>query len=266
MNRRGTLPGEAPPGRYSAKTGDGKDADLGHAIFPIVTQQEDGTFIAIGTGFFVAKNGVFITAAHVVTSVLDEHGNVTGPFGLFQFLPGGQYYVRRIHRVTRHLVADVAVGVAMPMHHKTTGAPMPNKILRLAATPPPLGSAVSTYAYPKTSIKRGTPQVIHFEPGYFDGSLLEHLPRGRDKVILPGPCYRTSIVIHGGASGGPVIGPGGGVFAINSTGFEDNDLSYVSCISEALDLAIPDVMLPGNVTPRTTTLRELAERGFSRSR
>jgi len=266
MNSRRQLPGQAPPGRYTAKTGDGKDAELGHAIFPIVTQQDDGTFIAIGTGFFVAKNGVFVTAAHVVTSILDEHGDVTGPFGLFQFLPGGQCCVRRIHRGTRHLVADVAVGVAMPMHHKTTGAPMPNKILTLAAAPPAIGSAVSTYAYPKTTVERGKPQVIRFEPGFFDGSLLEHLPFGRDKVILPGPCYRTSIVIHGGASGGPVIGPSGRVFAINSTGFEANDLSYVSCISEVLDLAIPDVILPGNLTPRITTLRELAELGFARSR
>jgi hypothetical protein len=56
-------------------------------------------------------------------------------FGLCQFLPGGQYHLRLIHRATRHLVADVAVGVAMPMHHKNSGTPMPNKVLALAAVP-----------------------------------------------------------------------------------------------------------------------------------
>jgi V8-like Glu-specific endopeptidase len=35
-----------------------------HAIVPIVTQQQEGLFVAIGTGFFVAENGV-VTAAHV---------------------------------------------------------------------------------------------------------------------------------------------------------------------------------------------------------
>jgi len=263
MKHRRMLTGQAPAGRYKARAGDGKDADLGHAIFPIVTQRHDGTFMAIGTGFFVAEHGVFVTAAHVVTAVLDEHGNVIGPFGLFQFLPGEQYYVRRIHRATRHLVADVAVGVAMPMHHKVTGAPMPNKVLTLAATPPSLGSEVCTYAYPRTTVETGKPQVVRFEPGYFDGSLLEHFPLGRDKVILPGPCFRTSMVIHGGASGGPVIGPNGTVFAVNSTGVEDNDISYVSCISAALDLAIPEVRLPGDSSPRTITLRELTDRGFA---
>ena len=266
MPRQPSLYGQTPPGRYSARTGDGTQADLGHAIFPIVTQQQDGLFVAIGTGFFVAENGIFVTAAHVVKAVLDEQGNATGPFGIFQFLPGGHYYVRSINRATRHLVADVAVGVATPMHHNTTGAPMPNKLLTLAASPPSVGSPVCTYAYPKTDVQPGTPQVVRFEPGFFDGLLLEHYPYGRDKVVLPGPCFRTTMVIHGGASGGPVVGPNGTVFAVNSTGFDDDELSYVSCISEVLDLAIPDVVLPGSPIPRSTTLRELREGGFVLSR
>lgn len=257
-----SLYGQAPPGRYSAQTADGAGADPDQAIFPIVTQKQDGLFVAIGTGFFVAENGIFVTAAHVVQAVVDEQGNATGPFGIFQFLPGDHYAVRPIHRATRHWVTDVAVGVAAPMHHKTTGAPMPNKVLTLAASPPSIGSSVCTYAYPKTHVQPGNPQVVQFEPGFFEGLLVEHHPQGRDRVVLPGPCFRTTMVIHGGASGGPVVGPNGTVFAVNSTGFEADELSYVSCISETLDLAIPDVVLPGSPTPRSTTLRELLERGF----
>jgi S1-C subfamily serine protease len=74
------------------------------------------------------------------------------------------------------------------------------------------------------------------------------------------------MVIHGGASGGPVVGPNGTVFAVNSTGFDANEISYVSCISEVLDLAIPNVVLPGSQIPRSTTLRELMEGGFVPSR
>lgn len=266
MTHRSSLYGQAPPGLYSAQLGDGTQADLSQAIFPIVTQRQDGIFVPIGTGFFVAENGVFVTAAHVVKAVLDEQGNVTGPFGIFQFLPGDHYVVRPIHRATRHLVADVAVGVATPMHHSTTGAPMPNKILTLAAIPPSIGSAVCTYAYPKPDIQPGKPQVVRFEHGFFDGSLLEHYPHGRDKVFLTGPCFRTTMVIHGGTSGGPVIGPNGTVFAVNSTGFDNDQLSFVSYISEVLDLAIPDVVLPDSPTPRVTTLRELSEGGFVISR
>jgi len=143
---------------------------------------------------------------------------------------------------------------------------MPNKLLTLAASPPPVGSPVCTYAYPKTEVQPGKPQVVRFEPGFFDGLLLEHHPYGRDRVVLPGPCFRTTMVIHGGASGGPVIGPNGTVFAVNSTGFDADELSYVSCISEVLDLAIPGVVLPGSQIPRSTTLRELMEGGFVPSR
>src|SRR5688572_12506556 len=122
--------GQAPRGLYRAKAADGNPADPGLAIFPIVTQEPNGVFEFIGAGFFIAENGVFVTAAHVVEAVLDSSGNPTGPFGLFQFLPGGQYYVRPIHRATLHSLADLAVGVATPMHHKTTGKPMPNKVLK----------------------------------------------------------------------------------------------------------------------------------------
>jgi Trypsin-like peptidase domain len=263
MRTRAPLVGKAPAGHYRARTGDGKQAHPSHAIFPIVSQHTDGTFVPIGTGFFVAENGVFLTAAHVVNEVLAKDGTATGPFGLFQFLPSGQYHVRTIHRATRHLVADVAVGVATPMHHKTTGEPVPNKILTLAAQPPPLNAPVFTYAYPKSTVLAGRLQAVHFNPGYFEGSLMEHFPHGRDNVLLPGPCFRNSMVIHGGASGGPVIGPSGAVFAVNSTGLEGESVSFVSCVSAALDLAITEVRLPGDATPRTTTLRELIDRGFA---
>jgi hypothetical protein len=266
MARQTPLLGKAPHGRYRAQTADGANAELGHAIFPIVTQEPSGVFVPIGTGFFIAENGVFVTAAHVVEAVLEKNGNATGPFGLFQFLPDGHYYVRQIHRATRHLVADVAVGVAMPMHHNETGKPMPNKILTIASNPPPVGSAVCTYAYPKTIIEPGKPQVVRFEPGFYDGILVEHFPHGRDQVLLPGACFRTSMVVHGGASGGPVVGPSGTAFAINSTGFDDDTISYVSCVSQVLDLAIPGVILPGNATPQSVTVRQLRDRGFVRSR
>jgi Trypsin-like peptidase domain len=266
MPRGPLLYGQAPSDRYSAQTADGTQTDISQTIFPIVTQGQDGLFVAIGTGFFVAENGIFVTAAHVVKAILDEQGNVTGPFGIFQFLPGDKFFIRPIHRTTRHSIADIAVGVAAPTHHNTTGAPMPNKILTLAANPPSVGSLVCTYAYQKTDIQPGTPQIVRFNPGFFEGVLTEHHPQGRDKVLLPGPCFRTTMVIHGGASGGPVIGPNGTVFAVNSTGVEGEALSHVSCISEVLDLAIPDAILPGSPIQRITTLRELAECGFVISR
>lgn len=56
--------------------------------------------------------------------------------------------------------------------------------------------------------------------------------------MLPGPCYRTDMVIHHGASGGPVAGPTGRIFGINSTGFDGTDDFYISRIDELFSLEI----------------------------
>lgn len=261
MAKTRALIGETPYECFSVRE-DGVALDPNEAIFPIVTQDESGLFRLIGTGFFISQNGIFVTAKHVVTEMLDTKGDPTGPFGIFQFLPDNHYYLRPIHRATHHEIADVAVGVAWPMHLNETDQPLINKLLTLASKPPETGAKVSSYAYPNTTIDSGLPQVISFNPNFFDGQIVEHFPNGRDRAVLPGACFHTSMVIQGGASGGPVIGPGGTVFGINSTGFDDESISYVSCISDVLDLQLTGIRLPGEVVPRSVTPRELSSRGF----
>lgn len=65
--------------------------------------------------------------------------------------------------------------------------------------------------------------------------------------------------VHGGASGGPVFGADGRVFGINSTGWDQTALSYVSRINELLDLELPSVEFPPGSAPRAMSLRELAK-------
>ena len=165
---------------------------------------------------------------------------------------------------TRHDRADIAVGLAAPMHHKTTGLPLPNRVVTLDAATPNLGENVNTFAYPKTLITPGKPQLVHFEPTYFSGTITEHFPQGRDSVLLPGNCYQTTLVLHGGASGGPVFANGGAVFGINSSSVGDEEVSFVSSVWDAVDLAIPNVIMSPETSPRTTTLRELIAGGIVR--
>lgn len=252
----------AAAGRYQVQAGDGRLASPDEAIFPIVSQRADGTFIAIGTGFFIAEHGIFATASHVVQEVLDGQGKSTGPFGLFQFSPGNMYVVRPILRATRHTVADVAVGVAAPMHNTKTGEPLRNKILTLAKDTPQEGSRACTFAYPKTEVIPGKPQTVRFTPGFFEGRVQRHYPDGRDTIMLPGPCYETSLVLHGAASGGPVFNEAGRVFAVNSTGYGASPVSFVACISSALDLSLDNLTLPGDLAPRPVQVKELASKGF----
>lgn len=163
------LKGEAPRSQYIARTGQGVEIDPNEAIFPLVSQLPDGTFRLIGTGFFIASNGIFLTAAHVVEDVLDPSGEAIAPLGLFQFLPGETYKVRPVHMATRHGRSDVAVGVTAPMVHSATGAPFANRCVSLTAAIPQSTQEICTFAYPKTTITAGRPQRVNFAPTYFSG-------------------------------------------------------------------------------------------------
>jgi S1-C subfamily serine protease len=253
------LLGEVSKDQYVAWSADGVIANPNEVVFPILRRDASRKLHLVGTGFFIAENGIFVTAKH---NLFQKPGVPYEALMILQFAPGNKYHQRPVHRCVWHPVADVAVGVAWPMHHTKTAQALSNKVLRLSANAPPVEARVATYAYPKTTIVHRSPQVVHTEPAFFEGELIEYLPDGRDRILLPGPCFRTSMVIHGGASGGPVIAPDGRVFGINSTGFDNDFLSYVSPISEILQLGISGVRVPGASDARVVTVRELADHGF----
>jgi hypothetical protein len=232
-------------------------------IFPIVTQEPSGLFRLIGTGFFITENGLFVSAKHVLLAVLDTRQRQVAPIGLFQFLPNNAYVLRPILRCTSHEVADVAVGVAAPIHHNQTGGLFRNKVLTLTADLPKVGTQVATYAYPASVLVAGEPaQQLHFNAGFYSGVIQDYFPSGRDRAALPAPCFQTSMHIHSGASGGPVFGNDGRVFGINSTGWDGTDLSFVSRIVDILSLRIPGIVTPESAEPRDVRVHELATDGF----
>lgn len=261
---RDLIAGETQGEHFVVQTSDGQPAEIAHAIFPIVMWRQTEPVVAVGTGFFVGMNGLFVTAKHVIEAALNSDGRPSWQLGILQLMPENKFYLREIILVASHPFADISIGYAIPMKHKITGLPMSNKTLTLASEAPPIGSDVFTYAYPRTRVIGSEPGTENLEctPGYFVGKLSEAHPNGRDRVLLPGPCFRTSMVIHGGASGGPVMTVDGRVFAVNSTGVTDDTVSYVSCVSSAFDLPIPNVVLPDGSARNSCTLREFNEYGL----
>src|SRR5438552_10024489 len=206
------LPGEAAPGRYEIRADDGAPAKASRGIFPSVRYDGDGHLHLLGTGFFISTTGLFVTARHVLMDTFDSKGRERYAIGMMQFLPDNIYIQRPILRCAAHPVADVAVGVAAPMNDPS-GKPLTNPVLTLNLVPPDLNSRVVTFAYPKHSNRiTNNVQPIDVRPTFYDGDITEYFPAGRDRVLLPAPCYRTSMIIHGGASGGPVFSRSGGVF------------------------------------------------------
>lgn len=263
---REKLLGEVDSQKFSVRTEGGKSASAGEAIFPIVTQHPDGILESVGTGFFIGQQGLFVTAAHNITHVIDQDGKPRQPLGMIQFMPGSSFFLRPFRYVTRHTIADVALGIAYPLKHNITGEHAPNPVLTLSNSKPTIGTPIHTFAYPKAKIIPGTPQKAYFSERYFEGMIEGHFPEGRDKTLLPGPCFQTSMSIHGGASGGPVFGPHGFVIGINSTGYDDSNLSFVSCISSLLDLRLANLKLAGETTGRYVSVAELIPLGFVSAR
>ncbi|MGH7181649.1 MAG: S1 family peptidase [Nitrospiraceae bacterium] len=185
----------------------------------------------VATGFFITDSGLFVTAKHVLEPFSPER------LVAWQFLPNNEYFPRPILAFSCHAICDVAVGQLAPAVNQTSGELLINNKHMLTTVPPAIGEQVATYAYPNTKIEpTEIGQRFHFNPDFYDGLIEEYLPDGVG--LLLGPCYRTSMVIHSGASGGPVASPSRPVFAINSTGMSGIDVSHVSRIEEILSLSL----------------------------
>lgn len=241
-------------------TKDGRPSEGKYAIFPLCESDERNNLVFVGTAFFVCTNGVFLTAKHVV---MDRRGErPTDPLTAIQFTEAGHYLLRPVRHISIN-TTDVAIGVLHPATYGSTNEPVLNPILTLTTKVPPVGSIVTTFAYPKTHIRdEDSMREMHFETSWHSGFVLEYLRQGRDRVMLPGPCYRTTMDIFHGASGGPVMNTNAKVFGINSTGYEGVQESYVSAIQSIGGLGLNEVMMLGDRESRRITTNELIDRGF----
>jgi hypothetical protein len=227
----GTLdqwPGSAPEGQWGFEDSEGNPLNGGEATIPILEKLGHNRYKFIATGFFITDSGLFVTAKHVLESFSPER------LVAWQFLPDNEYIPRPIRAFSCHETCDVAVG---QLDRAISGELLINNKHMLTTVPPPVGEHVATFAYPNTVIEpTEIGQRLHFNPDFYEGLIEEYFPNGFG--LLQGPCYRTSMVVHSGASGGPVASPSGSVFAVNSTGVEGINLSHVSRIDEILSLTL----------------------------
>lgn len=250
------LRGKALPGLYGFEDENGAPVVGGEGIIPILELIDGTRYRFIGTGFFITDLGVFATAKHVFAAP-HQNGN---QIYIWNIIPPNEWMIRPVIQTNCHDTADLAVGVPSLAINPETNEPLLNARVRLTMRPHTIGDRVCTFAYPDTMIEpTNEGHTFDFRPGFYEGKILESFPNGRDCVLLPGPCFRTSTIIHHGASGGPVAGPSGRVFAVNSTGFDGTDDSFISQIDGILSLSIT---MDGDHGVEQITIGQLAEQGF----
>ena len=253
--------GAEDPKRFTVRASNGALCDPNEAIFPIFRTDKNGKLHLLGTGFFITRFGWFVTAKHVLESVISEQATTADGLAIVQFLEGNIFHIRPVEAFIAHELADVGVGICAAMSHKVTGEPLYNKILTLNTNGPKMSETVWTYAYPGTKVSGLNPQEITINPLYYVGSITDYFSKGRDRVMLPFPCYQTSIVLHGASSGGPVFGSKGTVIGVNSTGYEveegECNISFVSRISDIMQLTVRDVLRSNEPEPQNVSIRDL---------
>ena len=258
------LAGTAAPNAWGFYKQNGEALKGQDCIFPILKKTTDGEYRLIGTGFYICAQGVFVTATHVLKEVLDPvTGTQKEPIGVFHLNAGGGYTIRPILRAWHSPTADVSVGVAAPAIHNTTREPLISQSATLTLRQPAIGEQVVTYAYPDfTRVQNGKVQELYFSPRFYDGHVEEFYPTGRDRVLMPWPCYRTSIHLHGGSSGGPVLDKFGRVFGVNCRSMDpQTDVSFITPISHIMNGFVDDVNFADDLEPRRVMLSQLISMG-----
>lgn len=263
----------------TAKTGDGKEIDPRAGVVPIMKEMEPGKLKIVGTGFYVTRYGLFLTAQHVMSDLTTSKPKELGVGYIIHSLDENEVHMRRIRSCSLLQTADLALGQAENFMDKFLDAPLMNLRSILTTEVPRTGSGLITYAYPENEILDFTQseRAPVVSSDYFEGSFLGHISAG-ERSPMPYAHFDTDIEIRSGASGGPVFDEGGRVIGVNCRGWdfggaehEGDNLSSIVPIVEALPMLLPSLQLPKKswelgqipVSERSSnlTLKDLAKFG-----
>jgi Trypsin-like peptidase domain len=261
---------------------DGRPADPQVAVTPIAIQLQPGLLQVVGTGFYVSRYGLLLTAAHLVHDIAN-HDRQRNPTLTWLWRMDGTLSLRPLrtcstfHDAPRD-AADIAICQAVVFENGAVLWGDPNERIAITTQVPHPGTRVATYAYPDNREVdfRNAEKTATIFADAFEGEVLAHI--GPHERLLRYPHVETSIQIRAGASGGPVFAPRGHAFAVNCRGWDlaaaEDHLSSVVPISLALDMPFDFPHLPPNsgefnsVPPERlgtrVTLRDLAAWGHVR--
>ena len=232
----------------------------------------------IGTGFMVG-NRYMLTAAHVVREYVQRRHRAFGPDG--HFVDVGELHALLVSPerhgsekedylggpipVVNAWLTD-ATDIALLRLNVPTYVPtgellaLPSALLRVS--PPRVGDQIFAFGYHAMEVSwREQESQINYaqRTAVSQGVVEEVYPAGRDRGMLPFPCFRSSSVFAHGMSGGPIFTKDGLVCGVITSGSSFSNDSYGSILWPAL--AIRAVGVPSELVPgKQASMHELATR------
>lgn len=239
--------------------------DLYNTIVPIFLYSNKHRRL-VGTGFMLTRNlGLLVTAGHVLETILDKHGNIQPGKGLqiMQF-HNKKRFDRRIYCFNSINKLDVGLAMCELLENPDTKREHENRVFPLSGSLAKENDNVVTLSFPDSDwheVKNGIQQIsLSLNP--YPGQITKiHSKDTDDEYVRKKfggicPIYQTSMQVHHGASGGPVMS-NGKLIGFNSSGWDyvegEESISYVIPIQALMDLKPEEAAL---------TVRQLIERTF----
>lgn len=236
---------------YRAADAAGRPKNPRDGVVPIMKKIDKDRLAVVGTGFYISRYGLFLTANHVIETMIDRTKRKLGVGYIVHHGENDTVHLRRILRAGLLQPADLAVGQADNYLSKYPDNPLINMRAILSTTIPEPGSSVVTYAYPENEVldftnEDKTPIIAS---DYYEGKFLRYVVKSQNP-LMPYPHFETTIGLKGGASGGPVFNSKGRVIGVNCCGWdlgaehEGDNLSSIVPIVELLKLRVELLQLP----------------------
>jgi hypothetical protein len=206
----------------------------------------------IGTGFYITRYGLLVTAKHVLEDLMAEDDASLVSSYVCHLAPENAIHLRPIRKAHLLRKADIGIAQADNFLDSFPANPLQNLRATLSTQLPSVGSPLTTYAYPENEVLDfGLENQVPVIAGdYFLGGFLRFV-KEPEHPFLRFPYFETTVEIRSGASGGPVFDAKGRVIGVNCRGWdfrggehEGNPLSYIVPIGNMLDIDVDPFMIP----------------------
>lgn len=238
-------------------------SEFGHpvqqVIMPIITKF-NGQLIPCGTGFIINRDGLMMTAAHVLTYAeshkvrqINQTGNFYDHLELYalyitnekhgdqnKYIRGGLWPIDRAW-----LVNEIDIGFCWLRPATLNEERVFFPVVKLSPGIPKIGEKILGFGYynSKAYIEIIDNKLDNsFDPifthkveysqdtAFTQGEILEIYPIKRDNSMLTFPCFYTNARFEHGMSGGPIFNQDGTVCGVicSAQKFIDDENSYIS--------------------------------------